>query len=279
MKFVELIFIFKENTEIPVDIFIAQLTDVGFDGFWEEKNKLMAYMPFTTYNNRLIENCSIYKEHKSLFTVKENIIEDTNWNELWESNFELVSIKNCCIRAPFHNKPTEIDIKYDIIIEPKMSFGTGHHETTSMVVDMMLGLDFYEKKVLDMGSGTGVLAILAAMKNAAYIDAVDNDIWSFNNATENIKRNNVAHINVVHGDMAVVKDNQYNIILANITRNILLEYMPFFSEMQTANDIIILSGFLKQDVAILEKKAQECHYKLKNSLLKNNWAALELFKL
>ncbi len=279
MKFVEIVVGLNKAVDVSVDLIIAQLSELGFEGFWEEEDKLMAYIPENIYTPLLLNNCPFLKNIKSAVTFNKNIIDDVNWNEIWESNFELVVIKNCCIRAPFHAKPSENDIKYDIIIEPKMSFGTGHHETTSMVVDMMLELDFDGKKVLDMGCGTAVLAILAAMKNAAIIDAVDNDIWSYNNALENSERNDVDFINVIHGDIEKVKQHTYDVILANITRNILMDFIPSFSLMQKTNDVLILSGFLSSDMSSLEKFAYMHSYKLKKSLIKNNWAALELYKL
>jgi len=263
--------------KISTDIIIAQLSEVGFDGFIEEDNKVVAYIASERYNEEILENCSFFKFASDYITISTKSIAETNWNQLWESNFEPVIIKNCIVRAPFHDLPEGID--YDIIIEPKMSFGTGHHETTSSVIEAMLDLDFLHKKVLDMGCGTGVLAILASMRNAFAVDAVDNDTWSYENTLENIKRNNTPDINVFLGDIHTVNENKYDVILANITRNTLIEFIPFFSQMQTANGILILSGFFNSDVSFIINFADKNSYSHKNTFVKNNWAAIELYKL
>ncbi|OQA00643.1 MAG: Ribosomal protein L11 methyltransferase [Bacteroidetes bacterium ADurb.Bin408] len=259
------------------DVIIAQLTEAGFEGFWEEDGCIKAYISEAQYKETLLTHCPFYAGNANDITWAFAIIEETNWNDMWESNFEPVYTSSCCIRAPFHKKPD--NILYDIVIEPKMSFGTGHHETTSMIVEAMLTLDIESKKVLDMGCGTGVLAILAALRKANSIDAVDNDKWAYTNTLENIHRNNVPLINVLFGEIGVVEGRTYDVILANITRNVLSEYIPLFAPMQNEGGVLMLSGFLTADVPLLEKIAKDHAYVLKNTYAKNNWAAMELIKI
>ncbi len=276
MTYKEITIRLLNKTALPVDIIIAQLSEAGFDGFWEEEDVLKAYIPEENYKENLVTHCPFYTRHAGDFNWTSATIEETNWNDLWESNFEPVYTKDCCIRAPFHKKPE--NILYDIVIEPKMSFGTGHHETTSMIVETMLTVNLEGKKVLDMGCGTGVLAILAALRKASSIDAVDNDNWAYTNTVENIERNNVPWINVLLGDIKTVESQNYDVILANITRNVLTEYMPFFARMQLEGGVLMLSGFLTTDVPLLEKIAMAHGYVLKKTYVKNNWAAMELIK-
>lgn len=276
MTYKEITIRLLNKTALPVDIIIAQLSEAGFDGFWEEEDVLKAYIPEENYKETLITHCPFYTRYAGDINWTSSTIEETNWNDLWESNFEPVYTSDCCIRAPFHKKPE--NIFYDIVIEPKMSFGTGHHETTSMIVETMLTIYLEGKRVLDMGCGTGVLAILAALRKAGSIDAVDNDNWAYTNTVENIQRNNVPWIKVLLGDIKSVESQNYDVILANITRNVLAEYIPFFARMQLESGVLMLSGFLTTDVPLLEKIARTHGYVLKNTYIKNNWAAMELIK-
>lgn len=277
MNYSELTIQWDEDAGVSSEIIIAQLSEAGFDGFIEEDRKVIAYIDSEKYADNLLLNCAFFKHSQGKLNFEVKVLADTNWNALWESNFEPVFINNCIIRAPFHQLPQNIE--YDIVIEPKMSFGTGHHETTALVVEAMLKINFENLKVLDMGCGTGVLAILAAMRKASLIDAVDNDEWSYKNSIENIQRNNYPDINVYLGDIQTVKNNKYDIIIANITRNILIEFIPYFSKMQSGSGKLILSGFFISDIDTLKSFAEVHQYKLKNTFSKNNWAALELYRV
>ncbi|HZJ18937.1 MAG TPA: 50S ribosomal protein L11 methyltransferase, partial [Pricia sp.] len=176
----------------------------------------------------------------------------------------------CAVRAPFHKK---FDVEFDIAIEPKMSFGTGHHETTHMMLQFILDHDFDGKSVLDMGSGTGVLAILAGMKGAAHVDAIDIDNWCYLNAKENITRNNCTYINVYEGDSRLLGDRKYDIILANINRNILVEDIPVYAQNLNEKGTLFVSGFYAEDIPIISKKCSESGLKLEKSIEKNHWIA------
>ncbi|MCL4167210.1 UNVERIFIED_CONTAM: hypothetical protein GTU68_009255 [Idotea baltica] len=174
------------------------------------------------------------------------------------------------IRAPFHEK---LDVIYDIVIEPKMSFGTGHHETTHMMLQHLLELDMKHKAVLDMGSGTGVLAILAAMRGAKSIDAIDIDNWCYLNAKENVERNNVEFISVYEGDASLLTAQRYDVIIANINRNILLEDIHTYANCLNPNGVLLLSGFYTGDLEMITKKCMDNKLRFQKNIEKNNWVA------
>ena len=169
-------------------------------------------------------------------------------------------------------------MKFDIVIEPKMSFGTGHHETTHMMIQHLLALDLENKKVLDMGCGTGILAIFAEKKGAQPIDAIDIDNWCYQNSLENIQRNGCNHITVLEGDSSLLKQKKYDIIIANINRNILISDMKTYTECLNKNGILLLSGFYKEDVIIIENEVTKHGLSFENLLQKNNWVALKFMK-
>ena len=177
----------------------------------------------------------------------------------------------CAVRAPFHEK---FDTEYDIIIEPKMSFGTGHHETTHMMIQHILQNDFKDKSVLDMGCGTAVLAILAEMKGAKPIDAIDIDNWCYLNSLENVERNNCKYISVYEGDASLLNDRHYDIIIANINRNILLQDIATYAKCLNTNGSLFLSGFYEDDIPLIEKECNTHNLQLTKTLKRNNWVAL-----
>jgi ribosomal protein L11 methyltransferase len=176
------------------------------------------------------------------------------------------------VRAPFHPKP---ETAYDIIIEPKMSFGTGHHETTHMMIQHILKNDFKEKSVLDMGCGTGVLAILAEMKGAKPIDAIDYDNWCYLNSLENVERNNCEHITVLEGDASLLNTQKYDTIIANINRNILLNDMGAYAKCLNANGTLFLSGFYVDDIPAIQEECNKHGLTYVERLEKNKWVALK----
>ena len=190
-----------------------------------------------------------------------------------KKNFNPISVDDLCtVRAPFHKKP---DTKYDIVIEPKMSFGTGHHETTYMMIQHILKNDLENKSVLDMGCGTGVLAILSEMKGANHIDAIDIDNWCYLNTLENVQRNQCKHIDVYEGDSGLLKGKYYDIILANINRNILLKDLKTYASCLNKEGKLIISGFYREDVPVLEEECKKYMLKLDEKLERNNWVSLK----
>ncbi|MCM4173417.1 50S ribosomal protein L11 methyltransferase [Arenibacter sp. TNZ] len=255
------------------DILIAELGEVQFESFVETEDGVQAYIKKEDWNPNILDDLQILEN--PLFNIDYDFleIEQENWNATWESNFNPIQVGDqCVVRAPFHDKPK---VEYDIIIEPKMSFGTGHHETTHMMLQHILDHDFNGKSVLDMGSGTGVLAILAAMKGAINIDAIDIDNWCYLNAQENIERNNCGHINVFEGTAELLLDQKYDIIIANINRNILLEDIPAYVKCLKKGGIMFLSGFYVQDIPQITERCTEEGLKFEKNLEKNNWVAVK----
>ncbi|MDT8392206.1 MAG: 50S ribosomal protein L11 methyltransferase [Bacteroidales bacterium] len=255
------------------DIAVARLSELGFDGFLEEEDHLLAYCETEEPDSEKV----LHKLHSEGFhEVEINLIGNKNWNAEWESSFAPVQISDeLVIRAPFH-KPVE-GVKYDIIIEPKMSFGTAHHETTYLMLQAILGLDLNKREVLDMGSGTGVLAILAWMKGATQALAIDNDEWAYNNAIENKIRNN-ADIEVEQGDANSLKGRCFDIIFANINRNILLDDIPKYDAVLNSGGSLLMSGFYTDDLPLITEKCAEAGLEFKASQTKNNWVAAIFIK-
>ncbi|NNE75862.1 MAG: 50S ribosomal protein L11 methyltransferase [Pricia sp.] len=255
------------------DILIAELGAAGFESFVENDDGVLAYIQKVDWEEGLLESIQILRNSQFNIDYSFKEIEQENWNATWEKNFEAIQIADqCIVRAPFHK---QTKVPFDIIIEPKMSFGTGHHETTHMMLQFILEEDFKGKHVLDMGSGTGVLAILSEMKGAEHIDAVDIDNWCYQNALENVKRNNCQHIQVIEGDSGVLGDTQYDIILANINRNILVADIPVYVQNLNRNGSLFLSGFYDADVDFISEICSESGLTFKKKLEKNHWVALK----
>lgn len=256
-----------------VEILIAELGYAGFESFVENEDGVTAYIQKDDWYEAILKDIQILNSNEFEITFTFEDIEQTNWNEEWEKNFNPIVVDDiCAVRAPFHNK---FETQYDIIIEPKMSFGTGHHETTHMMIQHILKNDFNNKSVLDMGCGTGVLAILTEMKGAKPIDAVDYDNWCYLNSMENVERNNCKHITVIEGDANVLPGKTYDIIIANINRNILLQDMPIYVSCLNKNGTLFLSGFYNDDVEIIQAACEKHMLKFQEKLEKNNWVALK----
>ncbi len=255
------------------DILIAELGEAGFESFVENEDGVLAYIQKDDWVENILESIQILKNEIFNITFQLKEIEQENWNATWEENFNPIQLGNeCVVRAPFHEKP---NVDFDIVIEPKMSFGTGHHETTHMMLQHILDHDFKGKSVLDMGSGTGVLAILTAMKGAKEIDAIDIDNWCYLNAKENVTRNNCEHVEVYEGDSSLLKGQRYDVIIANINRNILLNDIPKYASSLNKNGILFLSGFYVEDIEMISSKCSEVALKFEKNLEKNKWVAVK----
>ncbi|GAA4230452.1 50S ribosomal protein L11 methyltransferase [Postechiella marina] len=256
-----------------VEILIAELGYAGFESFVETEYGVTAYIQKEEWNANILDNIQILESNEFQISYQFNEIEQTNWNQEWEKNFNPIIVDNACsVRAPFHEKP---NTKYDIVIEPKMSFGTGHHETTHMMIQHILKNDLEGKSVLDMGCGTGVLAILAEIKGAKPLDAVDYDNWCYLNSLENVQRNNSKHITVIEGDASVLKDKKYDVIIANINRNILLQDMETYVSCLNKNGMLFLSGFYNTDIPIIQAECEKHLLKFEEKLERNNWVSLK----
>ena len=255
------------------EIIIAELGYVGFDSFVESEKGVTAYIQKDKWNAFILDDINILISKEFEITFEFNEIEQTNWNEEWEKNFEPIVVDNqVTVRAPFHDKPTT---KYDLVIEPKMSFGTGHHETTYMMIQHILKNDFKNKSVLDMGCGTGVLAILGEKVGANELDAIDIDNWCYVNSLENVERNNCEKVSVYEGDVKLLDGNNYDIIIANINRNILLVDIPRYTKCLNKNGTLFLSGFYKEDIQMIESKCNEDMLKLEEIIERGQWVSLK----
>tara|TARA_B110000208_G_scaffold43273_1_gene57296 strand:- start:16 stop:846 length:831 start_codon:yes stop_codon:yes gene_type:complete len=261
--------------EPATEMLIAQLGYVGFESFVEQDYGVTAYIQKQEWNSKILEDVFLLHSNEFNITFEHNEIAQTNWNEEWEKNFNPIQVDDLVsIRAPFHTNPL---LQFDIVIEPKMSFGTGHHETTHMMVQHLLALDLDTKKVLDMGCGTGILAIFAEMKGAKPIDAIDIDSWCYENSLENIQRNNCNHITVYEGDASVLKE-KYDVIIANINRNILLSDIKTYTDCLNENGVLLLSGFYKEDIVIIEDEVTKYGLTFETMIQRNNWVALKYVK-
>ena len=269
---------FNIEPAIPgCEILIAQLSQLGFDSFQEHENGISAYVDSKISSEIDPKDIQILNTGEFKISFEITSVEKQNWNIKWESNFEPIYVDNiCCVRAPFHPKS---DYKYDLVIEPKMSFGTGHHETTSMMISFILANEFTNSYVCDIGSGTGVLAILAEQRGANKIDAIDIDNWCYLNSLENIERNNSKNINVYEGEVEKLKNLRYDSIFANINLNVLLNDISTYAKMLNKNGVLYLSGFYKKDINKIEQEAKNSSLKLIETKQKNDWVSLKLSKV
>lgn len=262
--------------EIGGEILIAELGEVGFESFVETEKGISAYIQKKDWKENILEEIYILKNPDFSISFQKKEIEQVNWNQEWEKNFNPIVVENICsVRATFHPKT---NCPYEIVIDPKMSFGTGHHETTYMMLQHLLKTNLDNKKTLDMGCGTGILAIMAAYKGATQIDAIDIDPWCVENSQENIQRNNVAFINVLLGDAELLKNKKYDFIIANINRNILLNDLPIYVLAMNPNAEIVLSGFYKEDLEIIDKKCLELGLVQQEIIERNNWISVRYKK-
>ncbi|WP_377487277.1 50S ribosomal protein L11 methyltransferase [Pontibacter toksunensis] len=274
MDFIEVAL--KVNAEFA-DILTAELGELGFDAFVEAEDGFNAYIEEDQFSEaEMKEMLQHYAEHVVVtYTVQR--IERQNWNEEWERNFEPLFIGGqVSVRASFHPKPEQA--KYDIVINPKMSFGTGHHETTTLMIENQLTLDHKGKRVLDMGCGTGILAIMAGELGASEIVAVEIEDWTVENARENAELNNYSHIDVrLGGAETIAGEEPFDIILANINRNVLLEDMPAYKAVLKPQGWLLLSGFYTEDLPAIQQRTDELGLQYVSHREKNNWVSA-LFK-
>lgn len=263
--------------EMGSEILIAELAEVGFDSFVDTPTGIKAYIPKDSWNEHILQD--IYLLSNPEFTISYQIteIEQVNWNEEWEKNFSPIVVENLCtVRANFHPVP---NTRYDIVITPKMSFGTGHHETTYMMLQQLLPLSLEGAKVLDMGCGTGILAIMAALRGAHDITAIDIDPWCVENATENVQQNDCSFITIKEGDVSLIAGEQYNLILANINRNILLSDIPAYTQALLPQGLLLVSGFYEEDLPAIKEKCQEVGLTYLSHIERNRWVSAKFQRL
>lgn len=259
------------------DMFMELLGEIGFDSFMDTDDGFDAYCQEPLLNEEELNDIMQMEQFANVKLLKKELIPDQDWNATWEASYEPVIINEFCrIRAPFHK--VEGSYKYDLIIEPKMSFGTAHHETTSQIIELMLQSDFSGLNLLDMGSGTGVLAILAKKLGSATTVAIDNDEWAYRNALDNIRLNDENEIIVELGDASSLNNRQFDVILANINRNILLRDMKEYVKCLVDGGKIFFSGFYEEDLVLIKKEAERLGLTYSNHVTKNNWTAAVFVK-
>jgi ribosomal protein L11 methyltransferase len=271
MDYIEIICTLAANNDTAEvsEIAIAFLSELGFESFEELDDAVKAYIPAGKFNAPAL--LELTKEFPQLIaSVDTRCIEQENWNHVWESNFPMTEIAGrVAVYAPFHTDVPALE--YRICILPQMSFGTGHHETTSLMIEMMLGLDMPGKRVLDMGCGTGILAIFAAMRKAHPVTAIDIDEWAYRNAAENCGRNGISGIEILQGDSNLLAGRSFDLVLANITRNILLEDIAAYAKCLSADGLLQVSGFYTSDFPDITDEAQRNGLRLARQLEKKNW--------
>lgn len=259
------------------DIIMAELSEKGFESFMETNDGLLAYIPLQQYNTENLKQvlssvvgCEIKCEGKTL--------PDQDWNATWEKSHQPVMVEDYCwIYAPFHN--SNPSAKYNILIEPKMSFGTAHHPTTYMMIELLNNENLTGKRVLDMGCGTGVLSIFAEKKGASFVEAIDNDEWAYKNALENVENNGCKAITPLLGDAALLTpDKRFDVVVANINRNILLRDMQTYISVLAEGGTMLMSGFYEHDIPVIRTKAEELGLHYDHHITRMDWAAVKFIK-
>lgn len=264
------------SSDIQHDMLTTMLAEIGFDSFMDEDYALKAYCSTDSRDDMAVENLLLDPAFTDLRLLKVEEMPDKDWNELWEASYQPVVVnERCRVRAPFHEPDPSFE--FDLVIEPKMSFGTANHETTAQIIQLMLETDFQGKEVLDMGSGTAVLAILAKKLGAVHTVAIDNDEWAYRNAFTNVDLNGVSDIDIILGDALSIQ-GQYDVVLANINRNILLRDMHYYVEAMKPGAHIFFSGFYTEDLESIKVEAERLGLHYERHLTRNNWVAAEFVK-
>ena len=274
MDYIEIQFVLKDRVPI-IDVFIQEIADLGFDAFQENYNILSSYIPSINYNEKKLQELL---ENYSAFIISFKAINHPykNWNKKWESSFEPILInENCQVRASFHQPSNK---KYDIIINPEMSFGTGHHETTRLMAKDIFKHDLKNKTILDFGSGTAILSILSEKLGAKEVYAIEIDKNAIKNAIKNLATNNCKVIKIIDGDGDSIPNKKYDYLLVNINRNTLTKEFTNFLKVMKKNSIVLFSGFFESDIDYLKDLSIKSGLKILYSVLENQWALLVMKK-
>lgn len=281
MNYIEVTLTACEPVDQNVEIISAYLSEFGFEGVAEDEI-VKAYVQegekteeeIKILVDELIEKKLCFDDYSI------DIIKPKNWNEEWEKNyFQPILIGNqCLIKSSFHK--TDLKAKYEIIIDPKMSFGTGHHETTSMMAEYLLELDLKDKTVLDMGTGTGILGILASMIGCKKVIGIDNDSWCYENAQENIEKNKITNFEMILGDAGMLKSypDTFDLVIANINRHILLADIKYYVRTMRERSVLLLSGFYLEDLPDIQEECKKHGFLISNKKLKKNWVCAKFVK-
>ena len=266
---------FDEVSSDDKDILIALLDHMGYDSFHETDSGLRAYILESDFEEDALKSMEFLQTRAISYSVDR--MEHKNWNEEWETNYDPIAVdKTLYIRAPFHPEVGGYELQLQII--PKMSFGTGHHQTTRLMARLLLDLDIKDKSVLDMGTGTGILAIICEKKGAAHVDAIDNFDWAVENTRENAEMNSCSRIAAEHGDAGLLKDRSYDVVVANINRNVLLEDIKHYRKTLASGGLLLLSGFFEDDLHLIEDEVKEQGGELVSFEKEDRWMACK-FKI
>jgi len=276
MNYTKISFKLNPDNQENREILIAVLSDLAFESFDESEDCVMGYIPGELVNLQEIEE--ITSALPFSLETEDEMIPDQNWNEVWEKNYfkPLLIGNRCLVRAPFHTEyePAE----FELVIEPKMAFGTGNHETTTLVAEQILNMELDGKTVLDMGCGTGILGMLASLKGAKSVTAIDIDTWSFESTVENSRLNNIFNIEAKLGDAGLLGTETYEIIFANIQKNVIVKDLPAYENVLQSGGTIYLSGFYTQDMPDVKRKAESLGLVETGFREKNNWVVYSFIK-
>lgn len=277
--YIEVRFDIEPCDEVATDVLAALLCDNGYESFVPDVHGLTAYIKRELFEDSQLADVVSQYPIEANVKYKHSIIEGQDWNSEWEKNYfqPIVVGDKCVIHSSFHHDIPKAE--YDIIIDPKMAFGTGHHATTSQVIGQLLSIDLRGKSVMDMGTGTGILAILCAMKGAESISAIEIDEFAYVNAVENVKTNGVPHINVMLGDAQLLKTHEpVDIFIANINRNIITTDIEAYAGCLSAGGVMLLSGFYVEDIPVIMSSAEPLGLKYVDNTELDNWTCLKLIK-
>ncbi|HZK93436.1 MAG TPA: 50S ribosomal protein L11 methyltransferase [Prolixibacteraceae bacterium] len=273
MEYIKLNCHIQPDTEINREILVAELGNIGYESFTESDELVEAYIPTSDFSDSALQDLFpiVFSGFQISWTVEN--IPDQNWNEVWEKNYfqPIIIAERCLIRAPFHTDYPKAE--YEIVIKPGMAFGTGNHETTSLMISEILKQDLNGKTVLDMGCGTGILSILASMRGAGKITGIDIDSWATNSTIENATYNKISNLNVIQGGADTIPDAKFDFIYANIQRNILLNDMPLYFNALKRGGELIVSGFYSDDLEPIKVRAAELGLQFRRSTENENWIA------
>lgn len=282
MTYTEIKFTIEPYEEPVADALIAELSNIGYDGFSYTDNGFTAYIDKALYNAEAIRNLEILQYFSEMYRITTTVqeIEDQDWNKVWEENFTPIVVDNRIqVRAGFHEPIPGIE--YEIIIEPKMSFGTGHHATTALMLRTILEQATYikGKRILDMGCGTGILSIMASKAGAREVTGIDIDEWAYNNAMENLQNNHINNITIKIGDASLLAaEKPFDVILANINRNILLNDMAHYTARLQQGGLLIMSGFYEHDLPMIREKAESLGLEYHSYREEKQWVAACFYK-
>ncbi len=282
MNYTEVTFTITPSSEAIADVLIAELSQIGYDGFSYTDQGFTAYIPSQDYNRKTLDELELlqYFSEQAHITMDTQEIKEQNWNQVWEENFTPIVVDDRIqVRAGFHAPLPHIE--YEILIEPKMSFGTGHHATTVLMLRTILEMtsEIRDKRVLDMGCGTGILSIMATKVGAKEVIGIDIDEWAYHNATENIQANHATNISIQIGDASLLQNIQpFDIILANINRNILLNDMEHYCHVLQPHGYLIMSGFYLKDLPMIQEKANQLGLSFQKYHEENEWVSAIFYK-